>query len=280
MSTTAALRTDMPPTPRSWIRRLLPGVFAWRPLRMVERNAFAYRRMWLVLVAGMTDPILYLLSVGLGVGALVGDLPGPDGAPISYQRFVAPGLLAMAAMSGSIIDTTFTFFVKYKYLRTYDAILATPMRVLDVAAGEIAWTLLRGSAYACVFLGTMLALGLVESWWAVVAIPAAALIGFAFAGVGLAATTWMRSFVDFDHVNLAIVPMFLFSGTFFPLARYPDALEWVVQATPLYQGVELVRSLVLGDIRSILVLHALYLAVMGWIGIRITRQRLGRRLQP
>ena len=252
----------------------------WRPVRIVERNALAYRRIWYVFLTGFAEPILYLLSIGVGVGGLVGDLPGAGGRPVSYETFVAPGLLAAAAMNGAIFDTTFNFFVKFKYMHTYDAMLATPLEVDEVATGEVAWALLRGTIYATGFLVTMLALGLVESGWAVLAVPGAVLIGLGFAGAGLAATTWMRSFIDFDYVNLAIVPLFLFSATFFPLSRYPDALSWVVRCTPLYQGVALERGLVLGDIRWTLLLNAAYLGVMGWVGIRIASARLGRLLQP
>jgi lipooligosaccharide transport system permease protein len=259
---------------------LAHAVAGRKPVRVVERNALAYRRMWYVFLAGFAEPILYLLSIGVGVGELVGELPGAGGRPVAYETFVAPGLLAAAAMNGAIFDTTFNFFVKFKYAHTYDAMLATPLGVGEVASGEVVWALLRGTIYATGFLVTMLALGLVESGWSVLAVPAAVLIGFGFAGAGLAATTWMRSFIDFDYVNLAIVPLFLFSATFFPLSRYPDVLEWVVRATPLYQGVALERGLVLGDIRVTLLLNAAYLGLMGWIGVRVAAKRLGRLLQP
>ena len=247
---------------------------------VVERNALAYRRLWWVFLAGLAEPLLYLLSIGVGVGELVGDLPGPDGRPVAYDTFVAPGLMATAAMNGAIFDTTFNFFYKFKYARSFDAMLATPLGTLDVALGEAGWALLRGTLYSTAFLVAMAALGLVESAWAILTVPAAMLIGFAFAGAGLAATTWMRSFVDFDYVNLALVPLFLFSATFFPLARYPEALEWVVRCTPLYQGVALERALVFGDLSWTLLLHVVYLAAMGVIGVRIGAVRLTRLLQP
>lgn len=263
------------------VGRVAPAsLLAGRSRHVVERNALSYRRSWPLFLTGFVEPILYLLSIGVGVGALVGDLPGPGGEPVSYETFVAPGLFAAAAMNGAVFDTTFNFFVKFKYSKTYDAMLATPLGVGDVATGEVGWAVLRGTVYAAAFLLTMVVMGLVASWWAVLALPAAALIAFGFAGAGLAATTWMRSFIDFDYVNLAIVPLFLFSATFFPLARYPDPLEWVVRVTPLYQGVELVRSLTLGDVRWTLLLHAVYLAVLGAVGMRIAAARLRRLLQP
>ncbi len=268
------------PMEASTVGRVLPaGMVGWRAARVVERNVLAYRRMWVVFVAGFAEPVLYLLSIGVGVGALVGEVALGGGRSVPYEVFVAPGMLASTAMNGAVFDATFNFFVKYKYAKTYDAILATPLGVRDVAIGETTWALLRGALYASAFLLTMVALGLVESWWAVLAVPAAVLIGFAFAGAGLAATTWMRSFVDFDYVTLAIVPLFLFSATFFPLDRYPDALRWVVRATPLYQGVALERALVLGDVGWTLLLHAGYLALMGAVGLTVATRRLGALLQ-
>jgi lipooligosaccharide transport system permease protein len=247
--------------------------------RVVERNVLAYRRMWFVFLTGFAEPVLCLLSIGVGVGALVGDLQ-VGGHTVSYDEFVAPGLLAMSAMSGALLDATFNFFVKYKYTKVYDAVLATPIGTGDLAVGEVVWSLLRGAIYSTFFLLTMLVFGLVGSWWAVLAAPVAVLIGFAFAGAGLAATTWMRSFLDFDYVNLAIVPLFLFSATFFPLSRYPAGLEAIIRVTPLYQGVVLERSLVLGDVHWSLFLNAAYLLVMGTVGVRIAGRRLGRLLQP
>jgi lipooligosaccharide transport system permease protein len=241
---------------------------------LVERNVLAYRRQWLVFLSGLAEPLLYLLSIGIGVGELVGDIPGPGGDPVSYRAFVAPGMLAAAAMNGAIFDTTFNFFVKLKYQGVYDAMLATPLRPHDVAAGEVSWSLLRGAAYSAMFLVAMLAFGLVESWWAVLVLPAAVLIGFAFAGAGLAATTYMRSWTDFDLVTAALVPLFLFSGTFFPLSRYPDWLATIIRFTPLHQGVELGRAFVFGVVDWTVPLHALYLVALGAVGVRVASRRL------
>src|SRR5690606_32078421 len=118
-------------------------------------------------------------------------------------------------------DCTFNFFYKFKYAQTYDGMLATPLGVRDVAWGELTWALIRSAVYCLVFLLTMVAMGLVESWWAVLAVPVASLIGLAFGGLGLGLTTFMRSFVDFPYIGLVIGPLFLFSATFFPLDEYP-----------------------------------------------------------
>jgi lipooligosaccharide transport system permease protein len=251
-----------------------------RALRIVERNARSYLRMWPIFLSGFFEPVFYLFSIGIGVGELVGDLPGPAGRPIAYDLFVAPAMLATSAMNGTVFDTTFNFFFKFKYARTFDGMLATPLRVQDVVRGEVTWALLRAMLYATVFLLTMWAMDLTPSGWTVLALPAALLIGFGFAGAGMGLTTYMRSFVDFDYVQLAIVPLFLFSATFFPLSQYPTALEWVVRISPLYQGVALERALILGELSPTLVLHAAYLAAMGWIGLRVAGRRLGALLLP
>jgi lipooligosaccharide transport system permease protein len=267
-------------TPRQVGRVLPAGVFGRRALRIVERNAMAYRRQWMIFATGLLEPFLFLLSIGIGVGALVRTVPGPGGHPVDYKVFVAPGLLAASAMNGAVFDTTFNFFAKFKYMHTYDSMLSTPLRVRDVAHGEVAWAVLRGAIYSTAFLITMVGFGLVPSWWALLAVPGAILIGFAFAAAGLASTTWMRSFVDFDYVNLVIIPLFLFSATFFPLTRYPEGLQWVVRATPLYQGVALERALILGSVSWMILLHAAYLAAMGALSLRIASVRLSRLLQP
>jgi lipooligosaccharide transport system permease protein len=250
-----------------------------RTMRVVERNVRSYARMWPAFVSGFVEPVFYLFSIGVGVGALVGQVQGPGG-PVDYDQYVAPAMMAVAAMNGCIFDTTFNFFGKIKYAHTYDGMLATPLGVPDVVRGELTWALLRGLLQSVVFFLTMWLMGLVPSVWGILSIPGAALIGFAFAGAGLGLTTYMRSFFDFDYVDLTIVPLFLFSATFFPLSEYPDGLAWVVRFSPLYQGVAIERALVLGEPSWTLVLHVAYLVAMGWIGLRVAGNRLGRMLQP
>jgi len=247
---------------------------------VIERNVFAYRRLWAIFLTGFAEPLFYLASIGIGVGALVGTVEGPGGQMVPYDEFVAPGLLAAAAMNGAVFDTTFNFFFKYKYAKTFDAMLATPLGPTDIARGEMGWAMIRGSIYSAAFLGFMVILGLVSSPWAILCLPAAVLIGFAFAGLGMAGTTYMRSFVDFDYVNIALMPLFLFSATFFPLSEYPPALQWIVRCTPLYQGVALERALAFGELSWTLALNALYLAAVGYIGLQVAARRLGRLLQP
>ena len=254
----------------------LAGGRAWR---LVERNIMVYRRIWVLIVSGFFEPLFYLLSLGVGIGALVGTVAGPDGQPIDYTAFVAPALLAASAMNGAIYDSTTNVFFKLKFAKTYDAMLATPLGPGDIAVGEITWAQLRGTLYSVSFLVVMAALGLITSWWAVLALPATMLIGLAFAAVGMACTSFMRSWQDFEYVQLAILPMFLFSTTFFPLSVYPRAIQVVVQFTPLYHGIELVRPLTTGAGVGIGLLgHALYFVGLAAIGFSVTARRLEKLL--
>jgi len=245
---------------------------------LIERNLYLYRHTWLVILSGFGEPFFYLVGIGFGLGTLIGTVPGPGGQPISYQLFVAPALLATAAMNGAIAESTFNFFFKLNYNKTYTSILATPMAPGDVALGELGWALIRGGLYSVGFLGVMLVLGLFVSPWVILAFPSALLVGFAFAAVGMAATSFMKTWQDFDLIQLVVLPMFLFSGTFYPISAYPPALQLIVQLTPLYQGVDLIRSLTVGAISPILLVHVAYLAIMGTVGLAVAGRRIDRLL--
>jgi lipooligosaccharide transport system permease protein len=262
------------------IARVVPPVLfgGRRAGLLIERNLVVYRRGWLMIVSGFFEPLFYLLSIGLGIGALVGAIPLGDGRTVPYTVFVAPALLASSAMNGAIYDSTFNVFFKLKYAKTYDAILATPVGVADVAVGEIGWALIRGALYAGTFLLVMLAMGLVRSPWAILAFPASLLIGFAFGAAGMAATSFMRTWQDFDLVQLVILPLFLFSGTFYPVTTYPEPIRLLVELTPLYHGVDLVRGLTTGALGPAMLVDVAYLTVMGLVGLAITSRRLERLL--
>ena len=249
-----------------------------RSVRLIERNLYVYKHGWMTILSGFFEPLFYLLSIGFGLGALVGEVPGPDGTPIPYQLFVAPALLASAAMNGAISESTFNFFFKLNYSKTFASILSTPLSPGDVAVGELAWALIRGGLYAIGFMVVMVVLGLIVSPWVILAVPAALLVGFAFGAVGMAATSFMKSWQDFDLIQLVVLPMFLFSATFYPLETYPEVLQWVVRVTPLYQGVDLIRSLTVGAISPVLLVHVAYLTIMGVIGLVIVSRRLDKLL--
>jgi len=144
---------------------------------LFERNLMVYRRTWMVIFSGVFEPLFYLFSMGIGLGHFVGKVPGPGGRLVDYASFVAPALLASAAMNGAVYDASNVFW-KMKYAKVYDAVLATPVGPADVAVGETAWALFRGFLYAVSFMVVAGALGLVESVWGLLALPGAVLIGF------------------------------------------------------------------------------------------------------
>jgi lipooligosaccharide transport system permease protein len=229
-----------------------------------------------IILSGFFEPLFYLLALGYGLGGYVGEVV-IDGRPIEYAAFVAPALLAASAFNGAFYDAT-NIFWKLRYQKLYDAVLATPLGPRDIAVGETAFALFRGLIYAVGFFTVILALGLVESWWALLALPATVFIGFAFAGAGIAAVTYMRSWQDFDILNLAVLPMFLFSATFFPLSTYPGWLEAAVQVTPLYHAVSLLRGLTTGAVGAAQLVDVAYLAALGLFGAWIASRRIAKLL--
>jgi len=247
---------------------------------MLERNFFVYRRLWLIIFSGFFEPVFYLLSIGLGLGALIGDLTLADGTAVSYAAFVAPALLGASAMNGAVYESTFNIFFKLKYEKVYDAVLATPMKPLDVAIGEISWSLIRGFLYAAGFLVVMAVMGLATSWLAILALPATVLIGFSFAAAGMAATTFMRGWQDFDMVGVVTLPLFLFSATFYPLDVYPPLIQQLTKISPLYHGVELIRGLTLGIPDASMLGHIAFLVAMGIVAAMIASRRIGKLLLP
>ena len=251
-----------------------------RSLRMVQRNVLVYKYTWMVIFSGFFEPLFYLLGIGMGLGAIV---PPIDG--ISYSAYVAPGLLASSCLNGAITDGFFNVYWKLHYQKTYDGILATPMRVPDVAFGEMLWALGRGSLYAAMFLTVLFALGaltgrpLLLSRWALVAWPAAVLSAAAFSAMAIFLTTVARKVQDFDMVmGLLVMPMFLFSGIFFPLTQVPASVRWVFQLVPLFHGVELLRALTTGEVGWVMAWHLIYLVVVGGVAFTVAMVRLEKAL--
>jgi lipooligosaccharide transport system permease protein len=244
---------------------------------LVERNARAFRGAWLTVVSGFFEPVFYLFSIGVGIGALIGTLT-VNGHHVTYPSFVAPALLAASAMNGAIYESTMNIFYKLKEANVYDGMLATPLEPTDIATGEISWCLIRGAIYSAGFLVVILAMGLVHSWWGLLLLPSAVLIGFAFAAAGMAFTCYIRSWQDLDLVQLIVLPLFLFSATFYPLSTYPPALRAVVRVTPLYRGVDLLRGLSLGALGVNSLIDVAYLAIVALAGLAITTRRLHRLL--
>ena len=251
-----------------------------RSIRMVQRNLLVYKHLWMIVFSGFFEPLFYLLGIGFGLGSMIGEVGG-----LPYSAFVAPGLLAASCMNGAISDGFINIFFKLYYKKTYDGILATPMRVPDVAFGEMLWALTRGSIYAAAFLVVVLVMGqtigprMLLSPWAILALPGSVLVSAAFAAIALCITSFVRRIEDFDIVmGLLVMPMFLFSGTFFPVTQLPGVAQWVVRIVPLYHGVELLRQLTTGAIVPGIIVHIAYLVMIGCVAFAIAMRRLEREL--
>ena len=266
----------VPPMPEITLRRgPLAGLYSGNVRAVMERAFLSLRsNNWVVFASGFVEPVLYLASMGIGLGALVGDVPGPDGTPVPYGMYIAPALLAVSAMNGAIYDSTWNVFFKLRYAKTYQTMLATRLGPLDVALGEIAMALLRGLIYAVGFLVVMTLGGLVTSWTAVLMVPGALLVALAFASLGMAVTSFLKTFQHMDWIQIVLMPMFLFSATFFPLSVYPQPLQWVIQVFPLWHAVELMRALAVGALSWGTAGHALYFVVMSAVGVWLTARRL------
>ena len=261
-----------------WRLVVLPS---WsRSVRMVQRNLLVYKHGWMVILSGFFEPLFYLLGIGLGLGTLVSQIDG-----MAYAAFVAPGLLASSCLNGAISDGFFNIFFKLHFQKTYDGILATPMRVPDIAFGEMLWALGRGSIYAATFLLVLLLFGrwrgpeMLLSRWALLAVPAAVLVSASFSAMALCLTTFVRKIEDFDVVmGLGVMPMFLFSGIFFPVSTLPSIVQWVFQAVPLFHAVELLRALTTGRVSAAVLWHLGYLILVGGAAFPIAMYRLERTL--
>lgn len=244
------------------------GAVMWRAWRALRTSNVV------TIISGFFEPVLYLLAMGLGMGVLVGTVVGPGGREISYAAYIAPALLATSAMNGAVYDSTFNVFFKLRFAKLYKTMLQTSLGPLDVALGEIAMALLRGLMYAVAFMGVMVVMGLVSSWWAIFMVPTALLIALGFAAFGMGATSYMKTFQQMDLINFVLLPMFLFSATLYPISVYPTAIQWIVMAMPLWHGVELMRQLSVGHLTWATAGHASYFVVMSVLGIWLTASRL------
>jgi lipooligosaccharide transport system permease protein len=248
--------------------------YAGRPQQVLLRNWISFKSSaWIAVVSGFFEPVLYLFAFGYGIGELVGNISS-NGAEISYAAYIAPGLLATSAMNGAILDSTWNVFFKLNESRLYKAMLATSLGPLDVALGEIAWALMRGGIYATAFTLVIAALGLVSSWWALLAIPAAIIVAFGFASFGMAITSYMKSHHQMNLFQIFLLPMFLFSGAFYPLTVFPGWGQAIIKALPLRQGIELVTKAMAGDFSVHLLVNIAYFMVMICIGLFFTTKRL------
>lgn len=254
---------------------LLPSLYAGNARSVMERGVLATAKTnWLIVVSGFFEPVFYLLAMGIGLGAYIGSVQVPGGQTVPYAAYIAPALLAVAAMNGAVFDSTWNVFFKMNFGKIYDGMLATSLGPFDVALGEIMLALARGAVYACGFMIVMQVLGLNLAWTAILALPAVVLIAFAFASFGMGITSYMKTFQQMDWINFIMLPMFLLSATFYPITVYPEWMQWLIQAMPLWHGVELVRGLTTGLLSPAMIWHVLYFVVMILIGMTLTTRRL------
>jgi lipooligosaccharide transport system permease protein len=229
---------------------------------------------WLVMLSGFFEPVLFLISMGVGLGAIVGPVQGPGGGDVSYAAYIAPALLAVSAMNGAVYDSTWNVFFKMNFAKLYQGMLYTSLGPLDVALGEIFLALLRGLLYALGFTAVMGVMGLITTPWALLMIPASVLIAFGFASIGMGISSFLKTFQQMDWINFIMLPMFLFSATFYPLGVYPQPIQWLIQAMPLWHGVELLRQISVGSFTAATPIHIGYYLVMTAAGMLLTTMRL------
>lgn len=249
-------------------------------VRMVQRNALVYRRVWRGSVfSSFLQPTLFLLAMGLGLGAMIdaGSSVLPGGA--TYAEFLGPGLLAAAAMQVATFESTYPVLGKLVWFRNYEAITATPMRVIDLVLGELAWMALRLTTIATAFVLVMTAFGIPRSPLSILAIPAAVLTGLAFSAPIMAYAATLKNSNTFNVLfRFVITPLFLFSGVFFPVDRLPEPLARAAWLTPLFHGVELVRGLALDAVPASWPFHIAFLAAFVGAGIAMGQRTFRRRL--
>ena len=224
----------------------------------------------LLMASGAVEPVLYLLAMGIGLGTFIGQVQ----AGTSYAAWIAPALLATSALNGAVMDATWNVFMKLKFDKLYETMLSTSLGPLDVALGEITVALVRGGIYATSFVAVMALLGLVESWWVLLTIPACLLIALGIAALGIAATSFCRTFQQMDWIMLVLMPMFMFSGTFYPVDIYPAPIAAAVKCLPLWHGIEMLRDLNAGAVSWLTAGHALYFVVLAMLGVWAASLRL------
>jgi lipooligosaccharide transport system permease protein len=245
---------------------------AWR---LWQRDASIYRRTYkLNILPNFFEPFLYLLAMGLGLGAYLSRIQG-----IRYIDYIAPGLVAVAAMYGASFEVTFNAFVKMQFGRIYDAVMSTPLTIEDIGLGEMLWSTTRALIYGTVFLAIAATFGVVHSWLAVLAPVAVALTGLMFSVIGLSFTAVIPLIDYFTYYwTMFITPMFLFSGIFFPLDRLPPGVRTVAWFIPLHQSVNLMRALILTGDAGAAAASALWIVTLTAALFVIPMNLLHRRL--
>lgn len=254
-----------------------------RSLRAMEAWAVGYKRTWRgSAVSSFLSPVLFLAALGLGLGGEIDDRQAASLDGVRYLAFLGPGLLAAAAMQTASGEATYPVMGAIKWTGSYKAMLASPLGIADLVTGHLGWMTARLFMVTGAYLGVMALFGAVDSVGAVLAIPAAVLCGLAFAAPIMAFSASTQHDSAFASLQrFVIIPMFLFSGTFFPVEQLPAAIRPVAYATPLWHGVELCRGLALGDLDPIGGLgHIAFLLAFAVTGYLLAVVSFRRRLAP
>ncbi|MBF0481801.1 MAG: ABC transporter permease [Desulfovibrionaceae bacterium] len=255
------------------------GRFSMRFVQVWRRNLIVYKRIWKVnFLPPMLEPIFYLTAFGLGLGSLVKTVPY-QGEQVDYMSFIAPGLIASAVMWQSFFETTFASFVRMFYQKTFDAMLSTPLTLEEVIIGEIVWGATKAFIASILVLCVVAAFGGAHLPGALLVPPVAFLGGLAFACAGMCFTGVTPSIDMFNlPMFLFITPMFLFSGTFFPLDNLPAWAGLAAKITPLYHLTSLIRELCLGRLGADAWLSLAYLAAFTALAAALSLRAMRRRL--
>ena len=253
--------------------------FSSRFLRVWLRNLIVYRRIWTVnFLTPLLEPAFYIIAFGLGFRKLIGDVSYAD-MHLSYTEFIAPALVATAVMWNAFFETTYSSFVRMYYQRTYHAMLATPLCLEEIIVGEVVWSATKACAAALIMLFVLISAGFVQFPLGLAGIPVAFLGGLAFGAMGMFFTGIIPTIDVFNlPIFLIITPMFLFSGTFFPVSTLPQWAQNASLAFPLYHLVELIRLVSLGHMESSPVFSTLYLSVFFLVFLRLSMMTMRRRL--
>ncbi len=261
-------------------RGLLGGLAAHPSLRVLEHDLLVFRRGWhSYMLSGLTQPFLYLISMGIGLGLYVNRNGGaPDGVP--YLNYVAPALLVTQAMMAAAFESAWPIMSKFVWEKTYLAALNTPIGATNLLVGDLMWIAFRAVLLSVLFFAAILALGAVSSPLAVLSIPVAVLTAMAFAAPIMAFTATQKTDQPFNVLfRFGITPLFLFSGTFFPIEKLPLFVQPLAWVTPLYHGVSLARGLSLGRVEPLMdLVHVAVLVAFAVAGLVVGRVTFRRRL--
>ncbi len=250
-------------------------------LRVVEHHAFVYRRTWHGTVfSTLLNPVLYLAALGVGLGAFVDDANPAGVEGVSYVMFLAPGILVATAMNTATGESTYPVMAGIRWLKTYVAMIFSPLDARHVATGQLVWVGLRLVVGAAVFLVVMVAFGATDAPHALAMLPVAVLTGLAFAGPIQAFSAAQTNDAPFATLfRFVIMPMFIFSGTFFPIGQLPELLQLVAVLTPLWHGVSLARGIALDTLEpTIAFINVAYLATLMVAGLLASYVTFQRRL--